>query len=1046
MLEVRLLGKFEVRNDNQAVEILLRAAQSLLAYLMLNAGTPHRREQLAGLFWPDMPDANAKSNLRQTLSRLRKAIGEQYLLADDLTIAFEVNADYWLDAQVLTRKVVANTSTADLIDAVSVYGGELLPGFYDEWVLLERERLQAAYEHKVALLLARLTAAQRWEEVLEWSERWIALGHTPEAAYRALITAHGARADVSSAAAAYQRCEEALRRDLGVEPSPQTRSALERARREAAAPIDLALFQRPRTNLPAALSSFIGREKEIAEVGRLITAQRAVTLTGSGGSGKTRLAIESSYQLIDHFADGVWLIEFAPLNDAALVPHAVAATLGLQETGGRSLVTTLIDVLREKHRLLIFDNCEHLIDACAQLATALLPACPQLHILATSREPLGIPGEIPFRVPPLSTPDVQHLLIIRDLAHFEAVQLFVERGTAVVTAYTVTADNAAAIARICQRLDGMPLAIELAAARLKTLRAEEIAARLDDRFHLLTGGSRAALPRQQTLRATIEWSYNLLSIPEQTLLQRLSVFVGGWTLEAAEFVGANPGVGADLRVGPLVDTPNRPVRLSTGESGASWGRIDPYNVLDLLTHLADKSLVNVDRTQGQETRYGMLETIRQYAREKLIESGEEAALRQRHLDYYMQLAERAEPELVSFDQFTWLDRLEAEFDNIRTALEWSLTSDVEGGLRLASALRWFWTYSMHFRESSDYLARLLRPSASHGVALPIRAKALAVQADLMNLRNEPSQSVKLAEESLALCRVAGDEQGETLALLALARAFSYLGRASAGQQLCERCLALSRARNDPIRAAQALWMLALFESHRPRRIELLEEVRAIRRTHGHWVGLVNALHELAHQTMLLGDYSLADRWLNESKDLTRHSAALAELVANEMHLSGRLALREGDYTRARTELEKSAQRSQEAGRAMNFSWTLSDLGYVALCQGDFQRARATWQQSLHNFREANYPIGVVFNVEGLASLAVQQGQPARAARLLAWADATREVIEDTRPPVEQADVDRDLAIIGAQLNDATFQAEQAAGRQMTLDEAIACALSEEVVN
>ena len=371
MLEVRLLGKFEVRIDGQAVEIPLRAAQSLLAYLILNASTPHRREQLAGLFWPDMPDSNAKGNLRQTLSRLRKAIGEKHILSDDLTIAFDATADYWLDVEVLTHKVAASTSAADLIEAVSVYGGDLLPGFYDEWVLIERERLQVAYGLKMTLLLDQLSEARRWDEVIEWSERWIALGHTPETAYRALISAYGARGEVSNATIAYQRCEEALRRDLGVEPSPQTHAALEHARHESVTAFDL-LPKRPRTNLPAALSSFIGREKEIAEVQRLISAQRAVTLTGSGGAGKTRLAIEAASGLVDHFADGVWLIEFAPLNDAALVSHAVASTLGLQETGGRPLITALIDVLREKQRLLIFDNCEHLIEACAQLAVALL--------------------------------------------------------------------------------------------------------------------------------------------------------------------------------------------------------------------------------------------------------------------------------------------------------------------------------------------------------------------------------------------------------------------------------------------------------------------------------------------------------------------------------------------------------------------------------------------------------------------------------------------------------------------------------------------------
>lgn len=357
-------------------------------------------------------------------------------------------------------------------------------------------------------------------------------------------------------------------------------------------------------------------------------------------------------------------------------------------------------------------------------------------------------------------------------------------------------------------------------------------------------------------------------------------------------------------------------------------------------------------------------------------------------------------------------------------------------------MRWFWFNSTHVNECSEYLARLLQPSTSQLVALAIRAKALAVQSELMYLHAELAQSQQLAEESLALCRAAGDEQGETLALLMLARAFSFQGRVKEAQQLYEGCLALSRARNDPIRAAEALYWLSYCESHRPRRVELLEEAQAIFRVHGHWVGLAFTLNELTKLAMWQGDYALARRWLNESLHHTRRSAALAGLLANEMQLSGRLTLREGDNDRARAELKESARLLRDAGHNMRSSWALADLGYTALRQGDLQRARTTWAQSLRNFHEAKLPSGVVFNVEGLASLAVRQGRLAQAARLFAWADATREMIQDSRPPVEQADVDRDLAIIRAQLDDATFQAEQEAGRKMTLDEAVEFALSE----
>ncbi len=509
------------------------------------------------------------------------------------------------------------------------------------------------------------------------------------------------------------------------------------------------LARKPRTNLPASLSSFIGREKEIAEIQRLITMQRVVTLTGSGGAGKTRLAIESASGLIKHFADGVWLIEFAPLNDAALVPNAVTSTLGLLETHGRPLVTALIDVLREQHRLLIFDNCEHLIDACAQLAATLLQACPQLHILSTSRERLDIPGEMPFRVPSLSTPDLLPLPIIQELAHYEAVQLFVERGAAAVSAYTLTAENVAAIARICQRLDGMPLAIELAAACLKTLRAEEIAARLDDRFRLLMSDSRAVLPRQQTLRATTEWSYNLLYDAERVLLQRLSVFAGSWTLEAAENVCGDR---------PPSSLPFPPKGEGVGASLSQLGRElwgEGRDVLDLLTHLADKSLINVERVQGQETRYRMLETIRQYAREKLLETGGSEAIRDRHLAYFVKLVEQAEPQLYQPDQVRWLNRLDDELDNLRVALEWALATDVESGLRIAGIPWRWWIARGYFREISEWLSQLLKRYRTTDTLL---ARVLASYSLCLFRQGNFAEAIQVAGQSVQLARALFDKQ------------------------------------------------------------------------------------------------------------------------------------------------------------------------------------------------------------------------------------------------------------------------------------------------
>lgn len=387
----------------------------------------------------------------------------------------------------------------------------------------------------------------------------------------------------------------------------------------------------PRTNLPASTTSFIGREKQQEEIIHLIRKSRLVTLTGAGGIGKSRLSLETASSLLGEFPDGTWLIELAPLSDPALVPQAIVNTLGLLEQANRSHLTILTDFLKTKQSLLILDNCEHLIQACAQAVETLLHSCPSIHILATSRESLGTTGETSYLVPTLTTPALQQSTF-DTLSEYEAVQLFVERAQSTSHNFALMPDNAPAISQICNHLDGIPLAIELAAARIKVLQVQEIVAHLDDRFHLLMNGVRTALPRHQTLQAMVDWSHDLLSDPEQILLRRLSIFAGNWSLEGAESVCAGNG-------------------------------IETSDVLNLLTNLLNKSLILVEHKQGQETRYRMLETIRQYAQEKLSAAGEEQLMRQCHLAYFVDLAERAEPNLRAFDMVLWLDRLETELSS-----------------------------------------------------------------------------------------------------------------------------------------------------------------------------------------------------------------------------------------------------------------------------------------------------------------------------------------------------------------------------------------------
>jgi predicted ATPase/class 3 adenylate cyclase len=519
-------------------------------------------------------------------------------------------------------------------------------------------------------------------------------------------------------------------------------------------------------NLPTQPTSFVGREREMAEIKRLLALTHLLTLTGAGGNGKTRLALQVAADLLEDYPDGVWLIELAALADTSLVPQAVASALGVREQPGRPLTQTLAEFLKARKALLVLDSCEHVLEACLPLAALLLRACPGVRILATSREALNVPGEASWMVPPLSAPDPRSLpsapvALVSALNQYEGIRLFVERAVLGKSDFALTERNAAALAQICHRLDGIPLAIELAAARVKAMSVDQIATRLDDRFRLLTGGSRMLLPRHQTLRATMDWSYDLLTEGERALLRRLSVFAGGWTLEAAESVCQGDG-------------------------------IEEWEVLELQTHLVEKSLVTVEESPGGETRYRTLGTVQQYARDRLMETGEAAQLRNRHRDWFLELAERAGSELRGPEQARWLDRLEQEHDNLRTALEWSQAKPegAEAGLRLAGSLYRFWYVRGYLSEGQQWLEGAL--STSSGAAALPRAKALHGAGYLTWGQGDLPRARALLEESLALYRKLGDRRGLARTLNSLGLVGFELGETDRASSLWEEGLSLAR--------------------------------------------------------------------------------------------------------------------------------------------------------------------------------------------------------------------------------------------------------------
>ena len=791
-----------------------------------------------------------------------------------------------------------------------------------------------------------------------------------------------------------------------------------------------------RSNLPAQLTSFIGRKKEIVAIKQLIANNRLTTLVGPGGTGKTRLSLEIGADLLNAFPDGVWFIELAPLTDPALVPQGAATALGLREEPERPLMETLSSYLRPKAALLILDNCEHLVEASARFAETLLQVCPNLRILASSREALSIPGEMPYRVPSLSVPDAQHLPVLEGFAQYEALRLFVERAQAALPGFTLTDRDIPFVTEICARLDGIPLAIELAAVRVKILKVEQIAERLSDRFRLLTGGSRTALPRQQTLRALIDWSYDMLSPSESAVLRRISVFAGGWTLEAAEEV-------CKSEVRNMKDEERSKETSNDGFLHPSDFILPPsiilhtYDVFDLLAQLVNKSLVvaDADADERAETRYHLLETVRQYAREKLAEAGEGMEARDAHLKYFLDFVERVEPQGHGPQVAECLERLETELDNLRAALEWSLARDALSGLRLLNALGWFWEESGHLRDGLYWLEQFLsHPQTQSPSAL--RARALSIQGVL-------GGSHASFDESLAFYRELADEQGLAFCLLYLGRLVFQEDNEQA-QRLLKESLALYRKLGDRLGMSEALNHLGVIATDMKDYAlarTYLEEALSICREIKYVAGLTRTLANLGHLALKQDDYPVARRLLEESLAI-ENGISKSGAIIYSLLLLGELSLREGDYAQAGAYYERSLTVAQKAGISpwAPLKWIPVHLGYIALRQGDIALAKKHFKESLQGFKDTNITIGIVYTLEGQASIAVLQAQYVRAAQLFGWADGMRETLENARPVIEQTSVDHDLATIHAQMDEAGFTAAQTAGRAMSLNEGITYAL------
>ena len=979
LLTVRLLGQFSLAFNGQSLKLPSRPAQSLLAWLILHPGIAHRRERLAGLFWPDATEENARNNLRHALWRLRRDIPEEFLETDNIAIRWVDGGGCWLDVDALTASPASATSADELLPALQAYGGELLPGFYDEWVFLERERLDSLYEDRMAQLLELLLAGQRWRETIDWAEKWIAGGRTPEQAYRALMMAHASQGDTAAALTAYQRCVDALKQELGVPSSAATDALADSIRnsqftirpfdrlRTPHSPFSSPIPPLPRTNLPAATTLLVGRDSELAQLSALLAdpAHRLVTILGPGGMGKSRLALAASRAVIDSFPDGVFLVELASLTNAEELPRVIGDALNYPfQNDSRPPRRQLLDYLRGRRLLLLLDNFEHLLEG-AELLIALLEVAPDLQLLITSRERLRLHAETIFRLAGLGCPPGSAAM---DGTKYDAVDLFVQSARRMRQGYTPSPDEWPTIARICRLVDGMPLGLVLAASWIEHLPPAEIADEIAANIAFLGQDLHDLDQRHRTIEAVFEQSWQRLAAPEKQALMGLSIFVGGFDRQAAQAVAA-----------------------------AS---------LPLLTRLVDKALL----WRVGEGRYNLHELVRQLARQKLIEAGEEEAIRRLHSRWFLALVSRQEVRIKGMESDDAIELMERERENVRAAWDWATQNgETDSMLSAMETLGIFYHRPGYWEEGETLLgqtaAQLDTPSTPQAHLL--HGWLWAWHGLFFHQVSQPAAAQEALAQALALAAESPLPESEISPL----RAFVYLHRAGdlmTNRQRREKVADMQKALDAYQQLGNDWWTVytlvllghsEIFSGSIRKAKERLQQALHIAQRSGNRPGETQALQNLSFAAEHMGK-------VDEGERLARQALATIEDPAYRQSALGRLAfvlLATGKFEESISVSQTYVAWAKQFGAdRRNYSFAYNNLARAYLDQGRFAEGKAIALEAVAGWKK---------------TYGWEQPFLLRAAAMgtLALGDATeaRRLIQSTVESQQQMGNDNSFALSGA---------------------------------